>query len=152
VPRVTRSRVVEAPVERIWELVSDPESMPRWWPLAVRVENVEEDAAGQIPAWTVVLRSEGGTAVRADFRRTEARPGKLFSWSQEVAGTPFARILKRASVEVAMRPDGAGARVALTSDETLRGLSRFGWAMVRNAARRRLDEALDGIERSVAGA
>jgi carbon monoxide dehydrogenase subunit G len=142
--------VIAAPPQQVWELVADPHHMPRWWPLAVRVEDVREADNGEL-AWTVVLRTDRGTTVRADFKRDQDEPGALFGWAQEVEGTPFARILKSASVQVALAADGSGTRVELTSDEALRGMSRLGGSMIRNAARRRLDEALDGIERALVG-
>ena len=148
-PRVTRSRAIAAPPDRVWELVSDPHHMPRWWPLAVRSEDVRDDPDTGALAWTVVLRTEGGTTVRADFREAESRQGERFGWVQEVEGTPFAKILKAASVEVALEADGGGSTVSITSDESLRGMSRLGRSMIKGAAQRRLDEALDGIERAV---
>jgi uncharacterized protein YndB with AHSA1/START domain len=141
--------VIAAPPQAVWELVANPHHMPRWWPLAVRVEDVREGADGKGIAWTVVLKSDRGTTVRADFKQAHVQGRELFGWEQEVEGTPFARILKSASVEIEIRPDGEGTRVALTSDEALRGLSRLGGSMIRTAARRRLDEALDGIERAL---
>jgi uncharacterized protein YndB with AHSA1/START domain len=150
VPRVSRSRVIAAAPQQVWELVADPHHMPRWWPLAVRVEDVrEEDEDGM--AWTVVLRTDTGTTVRADFRRSRSTPGELFGWVQQLEGTPFARILKAASVQVAIAPESDGARVELTSDESLRGMSRLGGAMIRTAAKRRLEEALNGVERALVG-
>jgi hypothetical protein len=123
--------------------------MPRWWPLAVRSEDVHEEADTGKLAWTVVLRTEGGTTVRADFKRAKVREGELFGWVQEVEGTPFAKILKAASVEVAVEAADEGSRVSITSDELLRGMSRLGRSMIKGAAQRRLDEALVGIERAV---
>jgi hypothetical protein len=41
--------------------------------------------------------------------------------------------------------------VTLTSTEALRGLARLGSAMMRGASRRRLDEALAGIDRALVG-
>ena len=41
--------------------------------------------------------------------------------------------------------------MTLTSEERLRGLSRLGSPMMRGASQRRLDEALDGIERALVG-
>jgi uncharacterized protein YndB with AHSA1/START domain len=153
-PRISRSRVIAADPQRAW--VSDPHSLPRWWPRTLRVEDVtEEGDEGTEGAsrWTTVLETERGTGVRADYRRTENVPGHSFAWAQEVAGTPFERILRASRVEVALRPerDGAATEVRLTSDESLRGLSRLGSTMLRGAARRRLDEALDGIERALVG-
>ena len=37
-PEVTRARTVAAPRERVWDLVSDPFHLPRWWPSTARVE------------------------------------------------------------------------------------------------------------------
>jgi hypothetical protein len=41
--------------------------------------------------------------------------------------------------------------VTVAGDESLRGLSRLGASMLKGAARRRLDEALDGIENALVG-
>jgi len=71
-------------------------------------------------------------------------------WEQEVEGTPFERILRfsRLEIELGEGKDG-GTSVRLASSERLRGLSRLGSPMMRMAVRRRLDEALEGIERAV---
>ena len=148
-PRVTRSRTIAAPADRIWDLVSDPHSLPRWWPRVTRVEDVT--GTGKRARWTAVLGTERGSGVRADFRCLAANSGERFAWSQDVKGTPFERILKDSFMEVSIEPDGPrSARVELVSDEKLRGLSRLGSQMMKGAARRRLDEALDGIELAVA--
>lgn len=147
--RVSRTRVVAADPERVWDLVSDPHSLPRWWPRTTRVEDVRGEGAGT--RWTSVLETERGSGVRADFRCTVASAGDRYGWEQEIEGTPFERILRRAALEIRLERSGAGTGVALTSDETLRGLSRLGSPMMRGAARRRLDEALDGIERALVG-
>lgn len=148
-PRVSRSRVFAVEPRRIWDLVSDPYSLPRWWPRVLRVEDVH--GSGKRARWTTVLETERGSGVRADYRCVGATEGERYSWEQEVAGTPFERILRRSSMEVGVGSEAAGARVTLTSDETLRGLSRLGATMMRGASRRRLDEALDGIDRALVG-
>jgi uncharacterized protein YndB with AHSA1/START domain len=146
-PRVSRARVIAADAERVWELVSDPYSLPRWWPRTTRVEDVEESH------WTTVLETERGMPVRADYSRTELAPGRSYAWKQELEGTPFERILRSSSLEIALSPRSApsATEIRLTSEERLRGLSRLGSVMLRGAARRRLDEALDGIERALLG-
>jgi len=147
--RVSRSRVFEVEPRRIWDLVSDPYSLPRWWPRVLRVEDVR--GSGKRARWTTVLETERGTGVRADYRCVGATEGERYTWEQEVAGTPFERILRRSSMEVGVGTDAAGTRVTLTSDESLRGLSRLGATMMRGASRRRLEEALDGIDRALVG-
>ena len=146
---MSRSRVITADRGRIWELVSDPHNLPRWWPRALRVEDVR-DAAGGSTRWTTVLETERGTGVRADFRRVGTAHRRRYAWEQEVGGTPFERILRSSRLEIELDGDRE-TKVTLTAQEALRGLSRLGSAMMRGASRRRLDEALAGIERAMVG-
>ena len=149
-PKVTRSRVIAVAPSRVWDLVSDPHNMPRWWPRVTRVEDVR-DPGGKRARWTAVLGTERGTGVRADFRCTAATANERYEWEQEVEGTPFERILKASRTELRLRPHESGTTVILNGDEALRGLSRLGSTMMRGAAKRRLDEALDGIENALIG-
>ncbi len=149
-PRVSRSRVIAADRGRIWQLVSDPHSLPRWWPRTVRVEDVRGESAKRAH-WTAVLETERGSGVRADYRCVGSTSGERYAWEQQVEGTPFDRILRASKLEIGLAAENGGTRVTLTSEETLRGLSRLGSTMMRGASRRRLDEALDGIERALVG-
>ncbi len=90
--------------------------------------------------------------MRADFRCTAATNAERYEWEQEVEGTPFERVLKSSRVELKLRPTPAGTAVTLAGEESLRGLSRLGSSMLRGAARRRLDDALAGIENALVGA
>jgi uncharacterized protein YndB with AHSA1/START domain len=149
VPRVSRTRVIAAPRERVWELVSDPHHLPRWWPKAIRVEDVRQTGSGRRTRWTTVLGTERGKGVRADYRCTSSADGERYVWEQEIEGTPFERILRFSKLEIELgdASDG-GTSVRFTSSERLKGLSRLGSPMMRRAAKRRLEEALDGIERA----
>ena len=142
-PTVRRARTLAATPEDVWEVVSDPHHLPRWWPGVQRVEEATPEA------WTKVLRTEKGKAVRADFTRVAAEPPRRFVWRQEVEESPFERILSGSVTEVALEPAGVGqTRVQLKLTQRLRGLYRFGSPSVRRAARAQLDEALDGLERA----
>jgi uncharacterized protein YndB with AHSA1/START domain len=143
--------VIDAPRDRVWELVSDPHHLPRWWPKTVRVEDVRQVGSGKRSRWTTVLGTERGRGVRADYRCTSAATGERYVWEQEVEGTPFERILRFSRLDIELAEGGdRGTRVRLSSAERLKGLSRLGSPMMRMATRRRLDEALDGVERAVA--
>ncbi len=142
-PVVSRARVVAAPQQDVWDLVSDPHHLPRWWPGVVRVE--EASAL----AWTKVLATDKGKAIRADFTREAADEPRRLAWRQELLESPFERIMRESSVEIGLEPDPAGTSVRLTAVRRLRGLSRLGGFMVRRATRRQLDEALDGLEQAV---
>lgn len=150
-PRVSRSRVIAAEPARVWALVSDPHSLPRWWPRTRRVEDVE-GGDGRGGRWTVVLETDRGRSVRADYRCVDFLPNQRYSWSQDLEGTPFERILRRSRLEIGLRAKPPGTAVTLLSDEAPRGLARLGAPMLRGATRRRLDEALAGIDRALVGA
>ena len=141
--------MVAAERDRVWQLISDPHSLPRWWPKTKRVEDVRGD--GKRAHWTAVLETERGTGVRADYRCTGSTSGERYAWEQELAGTPFDRILRESRLEIALVAAAEGTKVTLTSEESLRGLSRLGSGMMRGASRRKLDEALDGIDRALVG-
>ena len=134
-----RSRTVGAPVDAVWAVVGDPHHLPRWWPLTERVEAVDPQA------WTSVLRSERGKVVRADYRVEAHEPPRHRAWSQQLEGTPFERLLREHRTEVALAPEGASTAVTLTVTQRGRGTARLGMFMLRRAARRQLDEALDRL-------
>jgi len=140
-PRTRRQRVLTAAPERIWETISDPEHLWRWWPRVQRVEAVQ----GQ--SFTVVMATDRGRFVRADHRVVESVRPRAMRWVQDLADTPFAKILRDAQTSVALEPVDGGTRVTVALDQRLRGMARFGGFMVSRAARRQLDEALDGLER-----
>lgn len=146
-PRVTRRRTISAPRAGVWELISDPYSLPRWWPRTMRVESVEGEGVGA--RWTKVLGTAEGRGVRADFRCLKSAEGECFGWEQEIAGTPFERHLRRYEIEVGLEDEGEGTQVSLAAQQTLRGLSRLGSPMMRHGQGALLEEALDGIERAL---
>jgi uncharacterized protein YndB with AHSA1/START domain len=131
---------VPASPEAVWAVVGDPFQLPRWWPLTERVESVADDA------WTSVLRSDRGRAVRADYRVEAHEPPRRRAWAQELAGTPFERVFREIRTEVSVAGSGADTEVTLTVEQRARGTAKLGGMMMRRAATRRLDEALDGLE------
>jgi len=149
-PRVTRRRTVAAPVGEVWKLVSDPYSLPRWWPRTSRVENVDSKDGGRRSQWTKVLQTAEGRGVRADFRCLSSAREERYVWEQELEGTPFAKHLKQSEVEIQLRGEGEETAVEISSTQTMRGLSRLGGTMLRRAQGAILDEALDGIEETLA--
>lgn len=137
---VRRRRTLPASPEALWDTIGDPYHLPRWWPRVERVELVKGDG------FTELLRTGKGRAVRADFRVVASERPQLRRWRQELAGSPFESILVSAETEVRLEPDGDGTRVTLIQEQRLKGMTRLGGYMVRRAARRALDGALDGLE------
>jgi uncharacterized protein YndB with AHSA1/START domain len=140
---VTRSRVVDAAPEAVWAVVSDPAALARWWPRTERVEGVSRQA------WTTVLRSPRGRAVRADWRLDVDERARR-AWAQQIEGTPFARVLAERRVEARAEPDAGGTRVTLQLRQRGRGWARFGGFLLRRAARRELNDALRGLATTLA--
>jgi len=139
-PTVARSRTIAAPPEQVWELVSDPYHLPRWWPTVQRVEDVSENA------WTTVATSSRGRAVRFDWSRVYINPPERIVWRQELAQTPFERFLRESVTGVILEPAGAATKVEVRIVRRLRGLARFGGLQMRRAVRREIDGALDQLE------
>lgn len=150
-PKVTRRRTIDAPVDEVWALVSDPYNLPRWWPRTVRVENVDRTKAGKRSQWTKVLETAEGRGVRADYRCISSADGERYIWEQQLEETPFERHLRSSVVEIGLRPAEGGTEVSLTSSQTLRGLSRLGSPMMRRGQGEMLNEALAGIDRALVG-
>jgi uncharacterized protein YndB with AHSA1/START domain len=146
VPRVTRRRTIAAPVVEVWELVSDPYNLPRWWPRTSRVESVDRKPGGKRSQWTKVLETAEGRGVRADYRCLSAAEKERYVWEQQLAGSPFERHLRSSTIEIGLREKGGDTEVSLASEQKLRGMSRLGSPMMRSGQRKMLDEALDGIE------
>jgi hypothetical protein len=84
--------------------------------------------------------------VRADFRFGRKHKPRVVVWTQDLEGTPFAKLLARSETQVTLEADGDGAtRVELRLEQKLQGVSRLGGFIVRRAARRQLDAALDAL-------
>lgn len=146
-PRVSRSRGIEAPVGDVWRLVSDPHSLPRWWPRATRVENVT--GSGRRGQWTTVLETAEGRGVRADFRCLSSAENERFVWEQDLEGTPFERYLRSSRTEIELRQRDGATQVTIAAAQSLKGMSRLGSPMMRRGQGAILEQALDGIERAL---
>lgn len=161
-PTASETRLLHANAEDLWALVCDPHHLPRWWPRVERVEGVEG------ASFTQLLRASSGRLVRAEFDVAERDDREMrLVWSQQVAGTPFARVLAASEIELTVRPrsgmnESAATEVTITLSQTpprwsaagadgvttLASLfARLGSPMIRRAAARTVKEALDGLER-----
>ena len=141
-----RARVVNAPIEDVWRVIADAHQMPRWWPQIERVEGVDDDR------FTQVFVSTRRRTVRADFRLVASEPPGTGerrghrTWSQELKGTPFERVLQESITEIVIEPAPEGAtRVTIGQRHKLKGSSRLGVLSMRRATGKRLDQALDGL-------
>ncbi len=97
----------------------------------------------------MVLTSDRGKPVRADYTRAEAERPTLLEWQQELAESPFERVLSEARLRIWIDEEGERSLVTLTATERLRALARLGALMVRRATAKRLDEALERLALAV---
>ena len=108
--------------------------------------------------FTQVYTTRKGRTVRMDFRLLESEPpgpagesaGRRV-WEQELAGSPFERVLGEAVTEIVLEPADGQTRVTIALSQKLRGYSRTGGFMLRRATRTKLDQALRELEQVVAG-
>jgi hypothetical protein len=114
--------------------------MPRWWPGITRMEGVQADR------FTQVFTTRRGRPVRVDFVVVESTEPSLRVWQQELAGTPFARVLNESIVEVRLESVPGGTEVTIEQRQKLRGYSRTGGLLLRRATAAKLDEALGALE------
>jgi uncharacterized protein YndB with AHSA1/START domain len=141
-----RSRTISATPQEVWQVISDPHHFPRWWPGVTRMEGVGDQG------WTQVFTTKKGRGVRVDFRLLASEAPAVGTgfrrWEQEIPGTPFERVLSEAITEISLEPVDGGTRVTIEQQQKLKGYSRTGGLMLNRATRKRLDEALDGLERT----
>jgi uncharacterized protein YndB with AHSA1/START domain len=136
---VRGERRVPAAAAEVWSIVADPYRLPAWWPGVVRVEEATPES------WTTVMTSEQGRSVRADYTRLAAEEPRRLEWRQELAETPFERILAESATAIALSPEDGGTRVELRLIQRPRGWTRFAPFQLRAAARRQVNGALDGL-------
>src|SRR2546423_14718744 len=145
-PSVSRHRTLDASPEQVWELVSDPFRLPAWWPSVTRVEEATPEA------WTEVLASPRGKLVRADYTLVESEPQRRRVWRQEVAESPFERLLEESFRTVELEPqDDGSTSVGISVRHRPRGWARLGFVQLRKAAARQVEEALDGLDALLTG-
>jgi uncharacterized protein YndB with AHSA1/START domain len=137
---IRKETVVSAALEEVWGLVSDPAKLPLWWPGVTRVEEASPDA------WTIVLSSPKGKALRIDYTRVEAEPERRMVWRQEVEESPFERILASATTEIALAEDAGATRVTVSLDQRPRGWARFAPLQFRAAGKRQVQGAVEGLD------
>jgi uncharacterized protein YndB with AHSA1/START domain len=136
---VTRSQRIVATAEEIWGIVSDAHHLPRWWPGVTRVENVAGDR------FTEVIPTRRGKPMRLDFRIVESLAPERLTWTQDLQGTPFERLLSAWTTTITLLSDGDACIVTLEESQQLKGSLRAGALLQRRPARRRVESALQGL-------
>jgi uncharacterized protein YndB with AHSA1/START domain len=147
-PTARVSRVVAVPPADVWAVLNNPYHQERWWPRITRVEDVDLDR------FTQVLGTQAGKGVRADFRVLRREEERVLEWEQELAGSPFERLLDAAVTTFTLGAADGGSATTVTVElrQQLRGWSRLVPFLFKRAARRQLSEALAGLDAACGGA
>ena len=148
---VIAERVVPAPVERVWPLVSEPDELPRWFGFADRVEVLSGEGVGQ------KRRQHGHWGKKpseVDQELTAYEPPKRLAWrhlAERLGGKPAPRFAESTDFSIELIPEDAGTRVRLTSAQV--PASRAKGVVMKAFGRReiedRLRSSLDALERQV---
>lgn len=136
---MTRAKRISATPEEVWAVVADAHHLPRWWPGVTRIENVVGDR------FTEVIPTRRGKPMRLDFRVIESRAPERLTWTQDLEGTPFERLLSAWTTTVTLQSDGEACIVTLEESQQLKGSLRAGALLQRRPARRRVESALQGL-------
>jgi carbon monoxide dehydrogenase subunit G len=148
--KTSRSRAIAAARPDVWEVVSNPYHLARWWPKVARVEAVQERTRGTGTLWTKVLQTQAGRQVRADFRCLYSKAPSAYGWEQEIEDSPFAKVLRSSEIGIDLDESSGGTLVTIRATQRVRGISRFGGGyMLKRATNRQLEEALDGLARAL---
>lgn len=138
---VERSRLIPAPPELLWNLVVDPEALPRWFALAKRVEVLEGATEGRRQR----LHGEwDGKASEVDVRIVEFEPLSRLGWRHEAErldGAPAPRFSRSTHFRIDLAPLRGGTVVTLRSAQE--PASFWKGLLMRLFARRMLGRAYD---------
>lgn len=138
----TATKVVDASPEELWRLISEGSRLVAWWPRAERAEDVQ---GGR---FTLVLHSSRGVPIRTDWRVTASRREQLQRWEQELAGTPFAKALKRSAVEIRLEAtDDGRCRTTVSVERELVPRGFLAGLLGKRASRRQAGDALARLSR-----
>jgi len=146
VPTVSRKKLMPAPPDRVYDVISDPRRLKDWWPRVTRVEDLDGKPGTARARWTNVMAADSGRKLRMDYTCTGATRPERYEWEHELEGTPFEDHMVRQWTEIRLKPSGTGTEVSVTANHTLRGSARLAGFMMKKTQREMLDRALGSLE------
>jgi uncharacterized protein YndB with AHSA1/START domain len=176
-PTARATRTITSSPEQLWGILSDPYHLPRWWPRVERVEDVSGAAFTEvmrtrsgktIRADFELLQSDeqSGTVVWEQVLEGTPFAGVLSMSETELrvsaahaaapaglggSGASASEVTIEMRQELSNRPahsvSGAARSWSGVPAPASRKMPSFGGWMLRRAASRMINEALDGLER-----
>jgi len=124
-PRVSRTRVIQAPRADVWNVVCDPHHLPRWWPRALRVEDVMDPPLAPPTAAVAPVVTYPDELLETAMRKLLEHEVDVLPVASPDDPTRVVGFVERSAI--------LGAWVQLTRDEHIR---EEGWlARLRRASR-----------------
>ena len=145
-PKLKRTRVIDASPEAVYDVISDPRRPDEWWPRVDRVANVDGGPGKDRTPWTNVLAPDSGRRLRLDYRCTAASRPKRYVWEHELEGTMFEEHMKSQTTEILLEPEGQGTEMTVISINELRGSARIAGFSMKKSQRQLIDTALDSLQ------
>lgn len=112
---IVRESRVDAPVESVWKIVSDPDRAPDWFTFAERVEVKEGQGVGQ-------LRTQhgrwGSKHAEVDQEITAYEPNRLLAWrhlAERLDGKPAPKFAASTDFSIELEPAADATMVRLRS-------------------------------------
>lgn len=142
---VERTRVVKAPPERIWPLVSEPRSWSKWSPWFARDPRMSIEFSGPTAGAGASWKWDSKTEGRGSMKFEQADPGKRLDYSMH-----FEDMNSRAKGRIVLEPAGGGTRVtwAFTTEPSLNPINRYFGLLLDRLVGPDFEAGLAGIEKA----
>jgi uncharacterized protein YndB with AHSA1/START domain len=105
---VSRHRLVSAPIERVWDLVSSVDLMPEWFAFADRMEILDGDGLGRHQR---LHGHWGKRRSEVDQEITEFDPPRSLAWrhlAERLDGKPAPQFARRTEFRISLEAQGPG--------------------------------------------
>jgi uncharacterized protein YndB with AHSA1/START domain len=147
---IVREARVDAPPDKVWEIVSDPDRAPDWFAFAERVEIRSGTGVGQ-------LRTQHGRWGRkraeVDQEITAHEPNRLLAWrhvAERLDGKPAPRFAESTEFRIELEPDSPATTVRLRSRQVPAGaLKGLLMKLGAKGIARQLERSLDRLAEAV---
>jgi uncharacterized protein YndB with AHSA1/START domain len=137
--------IVNAPVDRVWKAIAEPDEHVTWHPFATRIDGGH--ALGEVRTCSVVVGGKQGTTAE---RCSAYDEGSAIMWTVEQDSTGFSRMVTDWRTGFSLEPQGAGVtRVRALSAFNPKPLTWLMMPMIRRKFHQTQHAILDGLKQHV---
>jgi uncharacterized protein YndB with AHSA1/START domain len=138
---VQKEKMIAKSAEAIWQLVEPVENMPKWFPIATRVELLSGTEKGR--KQRVFAKWEDHLA-EIDMEVIDWVPNRVLRWRhirELLDGKPAPVLSKEVTLSVQLEPVGGGTKVILASEMVPAGALKG--MMIKAVAKPRIAQAME---------